>query len=188
MARRWQLPDNFPHYRALLELLMKANPPMPHETHGNPFLTEKIHDPYYSREKLRDATQCPQCGACYRKGRWRWPTTARTAVESQLCPACRRIKDHCPAGEVLLSGSFLGAHRDEILATARNIGEMERNEHPLHRIISIEEHDGGIKILTTDVHLPHRIVHALKDAWDGIMTTHYDLEGYFARASWERND
>ena len=167
---------------------MKTDRPMHQEIHGNPFLKERIHDPYHSREKLRDATQCPQCGVLYQKGRWIWPTTETSGVGSQLCPACRRIKDHCPAGEVTLSGGFLGAHRDEILATARNVGEMERNEHPLHRIISIDEHDGEIKISTTDVHLPHRIAHALKDAWGGTMKTHYDLEGYFARISWQRDD
>jgi NMD protein affecting ribosome stability and mRNA decay len=161
---------------------------MQHEIRGNPFLKEQIHDPYHSHEKLRDATQCPECGVHYKKGRWTWPTAEASSVESQLCPACRRIKDRCPAGEVLLSGRFLGAHRDEILATARNVGEAERNEHPLHRIISIDEHDDEIKISTTDVHLPHRIAHALKDAWGGTMKTHYDLEGYFARVHWERDD
>jgi hypothetical protein len=52
----------------------------------------------------------------------------------------------------------------------------------------IEEHDDRIQISTTDVHLPHRITHALHDAWGGDVQMHYDLDGYFARAQWERND
>jgi len=167
---------------------VKATRPTRRLTRGNPFLKEKVHDPYRTREKLREATGCPQCGVRYRNGRWTWPRTQTRVVRNQLCPACRRINDRCPAGEVVISGSFLDAHRKEILATARHIEEAEKNEHPLHRIISVDEHDDAITISTSDVHLPHHIAHALRDAWGGTMKTHYDLEGYFARVRWERND
>jgi len=165
----------------------------PHTTRriqrGNPFLRERIHDPYRSDQKLREATYCPDCGVHYRNGRWIWPKTETTALKRQACPACRRIHDRYPAGEVVLSGGFLAGHREEILATARHIGEAERAEHPLHRIMSIDEDTDRdtVTITTTDVHLPHRIGHAIKDAWGGTMKTHYDLEGYFTRVQWERD-
>lgn len=167
---------------------MKASRPSRRLLRGNPFLTEKRHDPYRAREKLREATTCPQCGVRYRNGRWSWPKTQTAALKSRLCPACRRINDRYPAGEIALSGSFLDEHREEILATVRRLAESERAEHPLHRIMSIDEHDGKILIGTTDIHLPHRIVHALRDAWGGTTRTHYDLDGYFTRVLWERND
>jgi hypothetical protein len=155
---------------------------------GNPFLRERVHDPYRSGEKLREATCCPECGARYSNGRWTWSKTAGTGLKRQLCPACQRIEDRYPAGEVTLAGSFLDGHRREILATVSHVGESERSEHPLNRIMSIDEQDDGtITITTTDIHLPHRIAHAIKDAWGGTMKTHYDLEGYFTRVQWERN-
>lgn len=164
----------------------------PHTTRrvrrGNPFLKEKVHDPYRSGEKLREATRCPQCGVRYRNGRWTWPKTETYALKSQLCPACRRINDHYPAGEIILSGGFLEGHREEIVARARHVEETERAEHPLHRIIAVDERRGDVVISTTDVHLPHEIGHALKDAWGGTLKTHYDLEGYFARVLWDRDD
>ena len=45
-----------------------------------------------------------------------------------------------------------------------------------------------IVVSTTDVHLPHRIAHALRDAFGGTTETHYDREGYFTRVRWERDD
>jgi hypothetical protein len=156
---------------------------------GNPFLRERIHDPYRAGEKLRESTYCPDCGVRYRNGRWMWPKGLTiTGFRAQLCPACQRIEDRYPAGELLLSGDFLEGHRDQILSRVRNVEASERAEHPLHRIIAIEPHGAAQVVSTTDIHLPHRIGHALKDAWGGNLKTHYDLEGYFTRVQWERND
>lgn len=155
---------------------------------GNPLLQEKVHDPYRAAEKLREATRCPQCGVRYRHGRWTWPKTQTYALKSQLCPACRRINDRYPAGEIILSGNFLESHRDEVLARVRHVEAAEREEHPLHRIITIDARDADVAISTTDIHLPHQIAHALKDAWGGKTKTHYDLDGYFTRVEWERSD
>jgi len=157
-------------------------------TRGNPLLREQIHDPYRSREKLQEATRCPQCGIRYRNGRWTWPKTQTSAFKSHLCPACRRTNEHCPAGELVISGSFAAAHREEILGRVRHVEEAERNQHPLHRIMAIEQRGAKTVVTTTDIHLPHCIGHALKDAWGGTLRTQYDLEGYFTRVRWQRND
>jgi hypothetical protein len=149
-------------------------------------LRERVHDPYRAGEKLRGRAFCPDCGVQYRNGRWVWSTAGTAGLRSQPCPACRRINDDYPAGEALLAGTFVQAHRKEILATVRNVEEAEQSEHPLNRIISVTEDDSSITITTTDIHLPHRIVHALRDAWGGSMSTHYDVEGYFTRVRWER--
>jgi uncharacterized protein (UPF0248 family) len=156
------------------------------EIRGNPFLQEKVHDPYRASEKHGQNTRCPDCGASYQNGRWTWDKTP-TASEV-ACPACRRIRDRYPAGELRLSGKFLAAHRDEIIARIRNVEALERKTHPLHRIIEIEDADGETVVTTTDVHLPHQIGHALTDAWSGELDTHYDTDGYFTRVSWQRND
>ena len=88
----------------------------------------------------------------------------------------------------MISGEFVQHHRDEIMARARHVEEAERAQHPLHRIMAIEESGGEVTIKTTDIHLPHRIGRALTDAWDGTMKTHYDLDGYFTRVQWHRDD
>ena len=164
---------------------MKARRPT-RRLRGNPLLRERIHDPYRAQQKLSESTRCPECGAQYRKGRWLWPRASAHGLKQQLCPACRRTKDHYPAGEIVLSGSFLNEHREEILSRVHHIEELERQEHPLNRIMAIDEGDAEIKISTTDIHLPHYIGHALRDAWGGVTRTHYDLDGYFVRVQWRR--
>jgi hypothetical protein len=154
----------------------------------NRLLRERNHDPYRAGEKLRERLCCPQCGVQFRNGRWSWPKAGTCALKRQVCPACRRINDDYPAGELELTGTFIDGHRDEILARVHHVEEAERSEHPLNRIMAIDTEQGSIRITTTDVHLPHRIAHALQDAWAGSTSTHYDHEGYFAHIAWERND
>ncbi len=149
---------------------------------------EHIHDPYKIRRKLPDPTCCPQCGAVYHAGRWTWSEEPTVDANEELCQACRRIKDNYPAGEIRLRGSFLPSHREEIVNLARNIERSANEEHPLHRIMSIEDQDGETIITTTDIHVPRAIGHALQSAYKGDLTVHYDEEGYFIRIEWQRND
>lgn len=161
-------------------------PHTPSKQPGHRLVQERIHDPYKADRKLQDPTRCPQCGAVFSNGRWRW-TDASGAVEA-LCPACHRTNDRYPAGEIILSGSFVATHGDEVLGLIRNVEEAEKQEHALNRIMDIEQREQDVLVTTTDIHLPRRIGHALEDAWDGELSTHYDEEGYFARVTWRRDD
>ena len=73
---------------------------------GNPRLEEQIHDPYRGNRKVRTPRRCPQCGATYLRGRWRWQGLTPPATATLVCPACHRVNDRYPAGEVIVSGSF----------------------------------------------------------------------------------
>lgn len=75
---------------------------------------ERDHDPYAIHEKLPEPTVCPGCGVAYRRGRWQWADQDRGGAQ-HLCPACRRIRDHQPAGVVSLGGPFLAEHGAEII-------------------------------------------------------------------------
>ena len=151
-------------------------------------IRERIHDPYKTRLKLHEPTVCRQCGAVWSKGRWHWMREQPHQAEEDLCQACHRINDKYPAGELHLSGRFFTAHRDEILNIARNTQKAETDEHPLHRIISIDDEADTAVITTTDIHLPRRIGQAIFDACKGAFDFDYDEEGYFIRARWCRDD
>lgn len=153
----------------------------------NRLIKEHVHDPYKLRQKLPEPTRCPRCGAVYEHGRWAWSDAPADGANEELCQACHRINDEYPAGEVVLSGGFAASHRGEILRLARNIEQTENAEHPLHRIMDIQDRDESIVITTTDIHLPRAIGHAIENAWEGELTTHYDDEGYFARLQWRRD-
>jgi hypothetical protein len=62
-----------------------------------------------------------------------------------VCQACHRINDRYPAGVVTLSGALTAQQK-----------AAEKAEHPLNRIIDIEEGLDQIVINTTDIHLPRR--------------------------------
>lgn len=161
-------------------------------TPGDPIrirnVQERRHDPYKLRGKLKEPTVCPQCGASYRNGRWTWDEIPNDEADSQLCQACQRINDRYPAGELAIQGRFVAAHRQEILNLAKNTEEAEQAQHPLNRIMDIEDIDDGLRVTTTDIHLPRRIGEALDSAWKGALDMHYDEEGYFIRLVWRRDD
>jgi NMD protein affecting ribosome stability and mRNA decay len=144
---------------------------------------DHILDPYESRQKLHEGTVCPQCSAVYHDGRWQWVSRA-DAADEQLCAACRRINDKFPAGIVTLHGDFAREHKDEMLRLARHQEEAEKKEHPLDRIMSIDEDAEGIVINTTDIHLPRRIGEAVKRAFHGEIDAHFEEDGYFVRVNW----
>ena len=150
-------------------------------------LRERRHDTYKLRGKLAEPTQCPQCHAVYHKGRWTWADRPDGDVHSHTCQACQRINDRYPAGELTIGGAFAEAHADEILNLAKNTESKEKAEHPLNRIMAIEKVDGGVRILTTDIHLPRRIAEGLEHAWQGELDLHYDESGYFIRVTWRRD-
>lgn len=149
---------------------------------------ERVHDPYKTRLKLHDPTACPDCGALYHRGRWTWPAIPVPAdTERERCQACHRIHDKYPAGWVRLSGDFVEPHRDELLHLLQHIEALEKAEHPLHRIMEIQEEDGELLITTTDIHLPRRIGEAIRHAYQGDLKYHYEPEGYRLRVHWTRN-
>jgi len=150
------------------------------------FQREHMHDPYQSREKLTEPMVCGQCGAVFHDGHWQWGPAPRDAQQS-TCPACHRINDSYPAGELTLAGDFINAHRDEILALARHQEELEKGEHALHRIMDISTEPEGMSITTTDIHLPRRIGEAVHRAFHGDLDIRYVDDTYFVRVDWRRD-
>jgi hypothetical protein len=122
---------------------------------------DHVRDPYQRQQKLHEGTVRPQWGAVYHEGRWQWVARAEGAGE-ELCAACRRIDDKFPASVAMLRGDFARKHKEEMIHLARHQEEAEKKEHPLNRIISIEDDTQGVVINTTDIHLPRRIGEAIK--------------------------
>ena len=146
---------------------------------------ELVHDSYKSKRKLPEPTCCPECGAVYQGGRWGWGTAA-AGVNAVLCPACHRIHDRFPAGYVTLKGAFFATHRDEVLHLARNREAHEKAEHPLERIMAIQDIEDGALITTTDTHLARDIGEAVHAAYRGELEYHYNKEENLLRVQWVR--
>lgn len=147
---------------------------------------ESIHDPYKNKLKLHDPTVCPECSAVFSNGRWQWLEPRPLDSHQEMCPACHRVHDHYPAGVIRLTGAFALDHKAELLDLVRHHEEAETANHPLHRVMSIEEKPGHIVINTTDIHLPKRIGNALHHAYKGSLEIHYAEDEYFVRILWTR--
>jgi len=146
-----------------------------------------VADPYQTRAKLSAPTVCRQCTAIYQHGRWHWNSRPEDAAEA-LCPACQRIRDKLPAGIVTIHGAMPAQRREEIVNLARHQEAAEIKDHPLNRIMAIDEtSDGGLTITTTDIHLPHRIGEAVAHAFHGTVDIDFDEDGYFVRVDWRPN-
>ena len=143
------------------------------------------HDPYQAKGKYKEPAVCSDCGAVLKRGRWHWASPPEGALATR-CPACQRIRDKLPAGQVILAGAFLKAHRDELLQLVRNEAEREKSEHALHRIMEIGQDGDRVVVTTTDIHLPRRIGRALETAYRGDLELAYGEDEYSVRVHWER--
>lgn len=148
-------------------------------------LQQHEHDSYQLKGKLPEPTLCPQCTAVFSDGRWRWDGSAVGAGHA-LCPACRRINDNYPAGFVHLEGAYFATHREEIMHLVAHVAERQRKEHPLERIMAVEEQAEGVLVTTTDVHLARGIAEAVHGACQGHLKYHYNAMQQFLRVTWVR--
>jgi hypothetical protein len=149
------------------------------------YIKEFEHDTYKTKGKLREPTVCPECGAVFHKGRWQWLARPRGARET-LCPACHRLQDKYPGGYLTLSGPFQKQHGDEILRLARNVERREKKDHPLRRILSLEEQDGNVLITTTTMGMARAIGDAVHHAYKGELCYQYTDEADILRVAWKR--
>ena len=153
--------------------------------YGDRIFDAKRHDPYQAAGKYTEPTRCATCGAVFHRGRWQWAGAPQDS-HMALCPACQRIRDKLPAGELTLEGAFVHAHRAELVRLVRNEAEHEGKEHPVHRIMQLDEGADRVLVSTTDIHLPQRIGEALKRAYDGELQVHYGHDEYSVRVHWRR--
>ncbi len=177
--------DSYDSIRACQEIVMKNLGEVPRTPRRDRLIRERVHDPYKAQLKLPEPALCPQCKAVYQQGRWRWGDLPTEATEV-LCQACHRINDRYPAGELTLGGQFLKDHKTEILHLARNEEKLESGEHPLNRIMEVEDRGQTVVITTTDIHLPRRIGVAVRRAYKGDLDLHYEEESYAIRVRWNR--
>ncbi len=150
-------------------------------------IKEKIHDPYMNRGKPTEPTICPQCSVVFIEGRWQWQPEVPKNPHKELCPACQRIQDRVPAGILTLSGEFFTQHRSEILDLLHNKVEGQKAQHPLKRLMAIEDQDDGSAVITfTDTHLPRGVGQAIESAYEGELEIQYTEESNIVRVYWQR--
>ncbi len=146
-------------------------------------IVDKHHDPTRPRAHLSDPTVCPECGATYIEGRWTW-RHGPVEAPRRLCSACERIRDDYAGGFLTVAGAFALAHRDDLVRIARNTEGREKGEHPINRIMKIEDEGEEFRVLTTEPHLAQAIGRAFESAYQGELD--FDFQEDIVRVRWER--
>ena len=144
------------------------------------------HDPYQAKGKYPESTVCRDCHAVFRRGRWTWGAAPETGAHPALCPACGRIRDELPAGYVTLEGARNEADRDALIHIARNEEARMKSEHPLERIMRVEQDGMRVLVTTTDTHLPRRIGEAVHRSHKGRLDIKFGEDEYSVRVHWRQ--
>ncbi|HKI81877.1 MAG TPA: BCAM0308 family protein [Pseudodesulfovibrio sp.] len=148
-------------------------------------LEEMEHDPYHARMKLKEPTLCPDCSAVYSHGRWTWGEAPKDAHQTR-CPACQRTHDRVPAAFLTLTGDFRKQHKEEIMHLIENYEQRERAEHPLKRIMKIDDGEQALVVSFTDQHLARGTGEALYNAYQGGLDHQYTKSDNLLRVTWHR--
>jgi hypothetical protein len=146
-------------------------------------------DMYLPRLDAKGVLQCGGCGAFhYRR---HWTLTPPGGFSSQIhthlvvCPACRKIQDRFPGGELTLR-SIEAGERGEIARILRNEESRAREKNPLERIMRMEAANDGWRVETTTEKLAQRLGRSIKKARGGNLVYKWGHNSKFARVVWEK--
>ena len=149
-------------------------------------------DSYQPKKSPQGALQCRGCGAMYYRRRWSLqpPSGAGSLAQAELqpvfCPACLKIRDQYPSGELRVSG-VEAQERGEIMRILRNEEARAREKNPLERIMTIEANDRlGWSVKTTTEKLAQRLGRSLRKARGGTVRFHWSHNKRFVHVLWSK--
>jgi hypothetical protein len=144
-------------------------------------------DTFLPRLSPKGVIQCSGCGAFYHRRRWTLSMPAGAPppgrAERTYCPACRKIKERRPSGELCLVGAAVG-DRGEILRLLRNEESRAREKNPLERIMRMDNAQNQWRIETTTEKLAQRLGRALHRTRGGKVEYRWSHNNKFARVVW----
>lgn len=150
-------------------------------------------DMYLPRWSPQGLLYCRGCGAVYYRRRWILtpPDEIRDRVEfgpdvrSIFCPACRKIRDRYPSGELRLIG-VSPQERKELFRLLRNEEERAREKNPLERIMRVQTNGSTWTVETTTEKLAQRLGRCLEKARGGKVNYSWSHNNKFVRVFWQK--
>ena len=144
-------------------------------------------DPYRLNRKFAEPSVCPDCQASYHQGHWTWQLP-QPGAQKHRCPACARIRDRVPAGELTLSGAFVAENYDQLLALIDHTEAHIRAEHPLERLMAIatDDHHQQAVLTFTGTHGTHGVAEAIRAAFGGELAAPYPEGSTPLRVQWRQ--
>jgi hypothetical protein len=146
-------------------------------------------DTYLPRLSPKEIIQCSGCGAFYYRRHWTLtrPNGFNTPVHAHpvFCPACRKIRERFPSGELQLLG-VEPVEKREIVRLLRNEEERARQKNPLERIMHLSELNEQWKVETTTEKLAQRLGRSIKKARGGKLKYKWGHNNKFVRVVWQK--
>lgn len=167
--------------------------PLKRYTTGYKKRVDVERDTYLPRWSPKGLLWCTDCGSVYYRRRWTLTPPPEisekvkfmTGVSFSLCPACRKIRDHYPSGELHLAGVTPEEER-EIFLLLRNEEKRAREKNPLERIMEIKGEVSGWSVETTTEKLAQRLGRSLKKARGGKVVYNWSHNNKYLRVFWQR--
>lgn len=152
-------------------------------------------DTYLPKLSPKGLLSCTGCGAVYYRQRWslnppeeiRERMRSNGGVRDVRCPACRKIRDHYPSGELMLLG-VKPKERQEILRLLRNEEQRAREKNPLERIMKIQTAGNGWRVETTTEKLAQRLGRSVRKARGGRVAYKWSHNNKFVRVHWSKEE
>lgn len=142
---------------------------------------------------VRDQTVCGVCGAVFARKTWR-----RSARRLQVaaahggvrgtCPACRHAAAGRAFGRVVLQGSYVEAHADELIRRIRNVAARAEFTQPERRLVEVVARGATLEVSTTSQKLAHRLARELAKAFHGTVSYHWSDRDGRLLALWRRDE
>jgi len=151
----------------------------------------RTEDPYLPEEG-QEASHCTGCQALYQKKRWFFNAelagklAGSGKVREVECPSCRKIKDHYVEGYLILSGEFLGQHRDELVTLIEKEAGRVSARSVMDRIIQLAPEGDKLVVETTTEKLAQHLGRAVYKAYKGDLSFKWSDPNRFVRVYWSR--
>lgn len=151
-----------------------------------------LDDPYL-KQKYKDPTICPSCGAVYTNKRWYFDIKLKTKILNEgkyfekKCPACKKIDDMYYMGVITLTGDFLRQHYEEIVRRIQNEEKKALRINPLERILRLKKESDRLTVETLTDNLAVRIGKAVYASFKGVLEIKFDSDHSIVHIYWKRN-
>lgn len=120
----------------------------------------------YTPHQEHDILKCPACGAVYYKKGWHMKAPEGVSTEnakSELCMADAMKQRNEYEGKITLVNVPQQYHED-IINLVKKFSAVSMESNPMHRVLSIEDHEDTIEILTSENQLAQKIAGKIEDS------------------------
>jgi hypothetical protein len=152
------------------------------------------HRPAVARKgsEVPDHTVC-ECGAVFARKTWRRTArrrhaAARLGAVHGVCPACRQAANGQAFGRVILEGSYVEGHADELIRRIRNVAARAEFTQPERRLVEVTSRGSTLDVRTTSQKLAHRLAREIAKAFRGTVTYRWSANDGRLLAVWRRDE